>query len=69
MNCPYCNVIARIDHRADVIKKNEDGLKIYTRIFYKCRTSSCPNYNKVFTSEDIPSESQLLIEEPEVQDE
>ena len=62
MKCPLCNVAARIDSVDPVLKS--DGL--YNRFAYKCRTKTCPNYNKVFKTEDSKSDKPLIIETNEV---
>ncbi len=62
MICPLCNVEARIESVDPVLKT--DGL--YNRIAYKCRTKDCPNYNKVFKTEDTKSDKPLIVETNEV---
>lgn len=61
MNCPLCNVIMRIDKTDDVLK----GDKRYTRFYYKCRTKTCPNYNKIIIDDQL-NNKPLIIEPPEV---
>lgn len=44
MKCPLCKIEGRIERSELVINQ---GTVSY-RVQYKCRTRTCPNFNKVF---------------------